>query len=65
MVKKGNIIQILDYELGVFSETLELEKNWTKRIFGLSLHKKSFSLAQKLRFEPIFSVLHSKIQPFP
>ena len=40
MVKKGNIIQILDYELGVFSETLELEKNWTKRIFGLSLHKK-------------------------
>ena len=26
MVKKGNIIQILDHELGVFSETLELEK---------------------------------------
>ena len=42
VVKKGNIIQILDYELGVFSETLELEKNWTKRIFGLSLHKKKF-----------------------
>ena len=42
VVKKGNIIQILDYELGVFSETLELEKTWTKRIFGLSLHKKKF-----------------------
>ena len=42
VVKKGNIIQILDYELGVFSETLELKNNWTKRIFGLSLHKKKF-----------------------
>ena len=42
VVKKGNIIHILDYELGVFSETLELEKNWTKRVFGLSLHRKKF-----------------------
>ena len=65
MVKKGNIIQILDYELGVFSETLELENDWTKRILDYLFTKKSFSLAQKLRFEPIFSVLHSKIQRFP
>ena len=65
MVKKSNIIQILDYDLGVFSETLELEKIGQKEFLDYLFTKKSFSLAQKLRFEPIFSVLHSKIQRFP
>ena len=42
MVNKGIIIEILDFELGTFSENLRHIMTWRKGIFGLSLQKKKF-----------------------
>ena len=42
MVNKGIIIEILDFELGKFSENLRQIMTWRKRIFGFSLQKKKF-----------------------
>ena len=42
VVNKGVIIEILDFELGAFSENLRLIMTWRKGIFGLSLQKKKF-----------------------
>ena len=42
MVNKGVIIEILDFELGAFSENLRLITTWSKRIFGFYLQKKKF-----------------------
>ena len=42
MVNKGVIIEILDFELGAFSENLRHIMTWRKGIFGLSLQKKKF-----------------------
>ena len=42
MVNKGIIIEILDFELGAFSENLRHIMTWRKGIFGLSLQKKKF-----------------------
>ena len=42
MVKKVMKIEILDFELGAFSETLEHMMTKTKGIFELFLQKKKF-----------------------
>ena len=42
MVNKGIIIEILDFELGAFSENLKHLMTWRKGIFGLSPQKKKF-----------------------
>ena len=42
MVNKGIIIEILDFELGAFSENLRHTMTLRKGIFGLSLQKKKF-----------------------
>ena len=42
VVNKGVIIEILDFELGAFSENLRHIMTWRKGIFGLSLQKKKF-----------------------
>ena len=42
MVNKGVIIEILDFELGAFSENLRHIMIQRKRIFGFSLQKKKF-----------------------
>ena len=48
MVNKGVIMEILDFELGAFSENLRHIMTWRKGIFGLSLQKKSFSLEENV-----------------
>ena len=40
MVNKGIIIEILDFELGAFSENLRHIMIWRKRLFEFSLLKK-------------------------
>ena len=42
MVNKGVIIEILDFELGAFSENLKHITTWSKGIFGFYLQKKKF-----------------------
>ena len=42
VVDKGIIIEILDFELGAFSENLRHIMTWGEGIFGLSLQKKKF-----------------------
>ena len=42
VVNKGIIIEILDFELGAFSENLKHLMTWRKGIFGFSLQKKKF-----------------------
>ena len=42
LVNKGVIIEILDFELGAFSENLKHLMTWRKGIFGFSLQKKKF-----------------------
>ena len=42
----GIIIQILDFELGAFSETLRPIMTWTKRILDYLFREKSFRLAE-------------------
>ena len=41
MVNKGVIIEILDFELGTFSENLKHITTWSKGIFGFYLQKKN------------------------
>ena len=48
MVNKGIIIEILDFQLGAFSENLKHLMTWRKGIFGFSLQKKSFSLGENV-----------------
>ena len=54
VVNKGIIIEILDFELGAFSENLRHIMTWRKGIFGLSLQKKKFQLRRKCVVKPIF-----------
>ena len=42
VVNKGVIIEILDFELGAFSENLRHITTWSKGIFGFYLQKKKF-----------------------
>ena len=42
VVNKGVIIEILDFELGAFSENLKHITTWSKGIFGFYLQKKKF-----------------------
>ena len=42
VVNKGIIIEILDFELGAFSENLKHLMTWKTGIFGFSLQKKKF-----------------------
>ena len=54
VVNKGIIIEILDFELGAFSENLKHLMTWRKGIFGFSLQKKKFQLRGKCVVKPIF-----------
>ena len=54
VVNKGIIIEILDFELGAFSENLKHLMTWKKGIFGFSLQKKKFQLRGKCVVKPIF-----------